>query len=66
MKRGKLNKARAILGIINYLESYVRGSNQPDINVYLIQLAEDLKRKRISNFTKKSIRYHAFFDDIVT
>ena len=65
-KRGKLNKARAILGIIKYLEDYVYSSNQPDINVYLIQLTDDLKRKRISKVTKKSIRYHAFFDYIVT
>lgn len=66
MKRGKLNKARAILGIIQYLEDYVRDSNYPDINVYLIKLTDDLKKKRISRVTKKFIRYHAFFDDIVT
>ena len=66
MKRGKLNKARAILGIIRYLEEYVRDSKQPDVNVYLIKLADDLKRKRITRVTKKFIRYHAFFDDIAT
>lgn len=66
MKRGKLNKARAILGIIKYLEDYVRDSKQPDVNVYLIKLADNLKRKRISRFKKKFIRYHSFFDDIAT
>ena len=66
MKRGKLNKARAILGIIKYLEDYVQDSKYPDVNVYLIQLADDLKKKRVSLTTKKFIRYHMFFDDIVT
>ena len=66
MKRGKLNKARAILGIIQYIDEYIRDSKYPDINVYLIKLAYDLKKKRVSRVTKKFIRYHMFFDDIVT
>lgn len=66
MKRGKLNKARAIIGIIKYMEDYVHYSNQPDVNVYLIKLADDLKKKRINKVTKKFIRYHLFFDDIIT
>lgn len=66
MKRGKLNKARAILGMIQYIEDYVRDSKYPDVNVYLIKLADDLKKKRVSRTTKKFIRYHMFFDDIIT
>lgn len=66
MKRGKLNKSRAILGIIQYIEEYVQDSKYPDVNVYLIKLADDLKNKRVSRTTKKFIRYHMFFDDIVT
>lgn len=66
MRRGKLNKARAIMLIIKYLEDCVHSSNQPDVNVFLIQLADDLKKRNISKVTKKFIRYHAFFDDIVT
>lgn len=66
MKRGKLNKARAIMGIVKYLEDCVHSSNQPDINVFLISLSDDLKKKKISRVTKKFIRYHTFFDDIVT
>lgn len=66
MKRGKLNKARAILGMIQYIEDYVRDSKYTDVNVYLIKLADDLKNKRVSRVTKKFIRYHMFFDDIST
>ena len=66
MKRGKLNKARVILGIIKYIEYYVQDNKYPDVNVYLIKLADDLKKKRVSRVTKKFIRYHMFFDDIVT
>ena len=66
MKRGKLNKARAILGMIQYIEDYVRDSKYPDVNVYLIKLADDLKKKRVSRTAKKFIRYHMFFDDIIT
>lgn len=66
MKRGKLNKARAILGMIQYIDEYVRYSKYPDVNVYLIKLADDLKKKRVSRTTKKFIRYHMFFDDIIT
>lgn len=66
MKRGKLNKARAISSMIHYIEDYVRDSKYPDVNVYLIKLADDLKKKRVSRVTKKFIRYHMFFDDIAT
>lgn len=66
MKRGKLNKARAIFGIIQYIEEYVQDSKYPDVNVYLIKLTDDLKKKRVSRTKKKFIRYHMFFDDIVT
>ena len=66
MKRGKLNKARAILGMIQYIEEYVQDSKYPDVNVYLIKLSDDLKKKRVSRTTKKFIRYHMLFDDIVT
>lgn len=66
MKRGKLNKAIAILGMIQYIEEYVKDSKYPDVNAYLIKLADDLKKKRVSRTTKKFIRYHMFFDDIVT
>lgn len=66
MKRGKLNKARAILSMIQSIEEYVQDSKYPDVNVYLIKLADYLKKKRISRVTKKFIRYHMFFDDITT
>lgn len=66
MKRGKLNKARVILGIIQYIEDYVKDNKYPDVNVYLIKLADDLKKKRVIRVKKKFIRYHMFFDDIVT
>ena len=70
MKRGKLNKARAILGISNLIEEYVKDSiNYPELTStdrYLLKISEDLKKKKISKVTKKFIRYHLFFDDIVT
>lgn len=66
MKRGKLNKSRAIMRIVNYLEDCAQNSNQPDVNVFFIKLADDLKRKKISRVKKKFIRYHTFFDDIIT
>ena len=70
MKRGKLNKARAILCMIRFIEEYVQDSyNYPELtstDLYLLKLSEDLKRKRISRVTKKFIRYHMFFDGIVT
>lgn len=70
MKRGKLNKARAILGMINLIEEYVKDSiNYPELTStdrYLLKISDDLKKKKISKVTKKFIRYHLFFDDIVT
>lgn len=70
MKRGKLNKARAILVMINLIEEYVKDSiNYPELTStdrYLLKLAEDLKIKKISRVTKKFIRYQLFYDDIVT
>ena len=36
MKRGKLNKARAILCMIQYIEEYIQDIKYPDVNVYLI------------------------------
>lgn len=70
MKRGKLNKAKAILDMIRFIEEYVKDSyNYPELTStdrYLLKLTEDLKRKKISRVTKKFIRYQLFYDDIVT
>lgn len=70
MKRGKLNKAKAILDMIRFIEEYVKDSyNYPELTStdrYLLKLTEDLKRKKISRVTKKFIRYQLFYYDIVT
>lgn len=52
--------------MIQYIEEYIQDIKYPDVNVYLIKLADDLKKKRVSRTTKKFIIYHMFFDDIVT
>lgn len=69
MKRGKLNKAKAILSIIENMEEYANANtNNSDTEFlykYILKLAEDLKRKKISRTKKRFIRYHPFFDDSV-
>lgn len=56
--------------MINLIEKYVKDShNYPELSStdrYLLKIADDLKKKRINKVTKKFIRYHLFFDDIVT
>ena len=64
-----MNKARRILEIIKYMEDYANtniGKSDSDfLYRYIIKLAEDLKRKKISKLTKKFIENHPFFDDSV-